>query len=717
MMKTRINLGFLFIIFITNMVLAQANLVRIPLASSDYSAQLRGITATRTAGLTIQGSYNGTSEMFEFSITVSGRYDLYYDPAGGSSYVKDTNWSGANGRWVPASVDIEEALTFAETDSNIVPSKLSPEVHALINSGGEGIGEILAGEGIDVTSGTGPITTITVESIFKNFVNPLRFGADSSGGSSSSQAFQNAFNHADTAGYSGVLVSSGTYLVKNVRIPAGMILIAAGATFDVFGASNPSPLNRLDTTDAMFHFYGATAADKARGLKVIGGYYIGVKNLTYVEELVSQPDIFNVWNADKVSFENVVILNTQRSGIIARNASNLEVKHSTFKFIAGPALYLVGGKNVVVEADSFNTVGHAMRVHPDTANSRDAENIEFRLNHVEAVKTAIKATAPKDLSITKNFFTPAAVSGFDGDSAGAVWISRAINSGENAIENIVKNLTIFNNTIEDYDDMATAAGDPGAIDIRSTSSMTAEGINIAYNRIGNCDRSIYADVGISFYNNEVRAMSDGGISNCYFGTTVANYQVDIKDNEFDRADVVSGYDALETAGSSFFQIEDNYSDKGDLVANATASYEGKITGNVIQGAQLYVGFSGSIISGNNIQYDLAAGLRVDGDNNHITNNFVNVTGSFECIFIHLASTGNTVFSNRTEGGTVGIYVESSDNHKISLNQCQNASGFPIHLDGGGGADAENCFVMHNFVDGTVQDDGVSNTVCYNVTIP
>ncbi len=83
-------------------VFSQIGPVRINLPDSTYTAQLRGKTGTRTAGLIVQGTWNGSSSIrsFEFSVTVSGRYDLYVDPAGGTSYAKQSTWGKTLGKIV-----------------------------------------------------------------------------------------------------------------------------------------------------------------------------------------------------------------------------------------------------------------------------------------------------------------------------------------------------------------------------------------------------------------------------------------------------------------------------------------------------------------------------------------------------------------------------------------------------------------------------------------
>jgi len=78
-----------------------ANIFRIRLPQSTYSAQLRGVAGTRTEGQTIQGVYNATYDMHEFAVTVTGRYELWVDVNGGSNYSKDSGWGGLDGKILP----------------------------------------------------------------------------------------------------------------------------------------------------------------------------------------------------------------------------------------------------------------------------------------------------------------------------------------------------------------------------------------------------------------------------------------------------------------------------------------------------------------------------------------------------------------------------------------------------------------------------------------
>lgn len=82
-------------------------LIRLP--DSGYTAQLRGVTGTITAGITINGSYNADWDAHVFQVETSGLYELWVDPAGGSTYSKDSIWSGSYGK-VKLGYDFAESL-------------------------------------------------------------------------------------------------------------------------------------------------------------------------------------------------------------------------------------------------------------------------------------------------------------------------------------------------------------------------------------------------------------------------------------------------------------------------------------------------------------------------------------------------------------------------------------------------------------------------------
>ena len=74
--------------------------VKLRLPASGYTAQLRGVAGTVTAGITLTGSYQSGWDMFVFDVDTSGLYELWVDPNGGSTYSKDSIWSGASGKLI-----------------------------------------------------------------------------------------------------------------------------------------------------------------------------------------------------------------------------------------------------------------------------------------------------------------------------------------------------------------------------------------------------------------------------------------------------------------------------------------------------------------------------------------------------------------------------------------------------------------------------------------
>jgi len=116
---------------------------RIRMPDSTYSAQLRGRTGTRTAGLTITGVWDGTNfKAHEFDVEVDGHYDLYYDPAGGSTYFRDAQWSGSYGKFVVTgyffnAIDTDgDALVDALDDSIVGLNNLTQATLNYIGAGG-----------------------------------------------------------------------------------------------------------------------------------------------------------------------------------------------------------------------------------------------------------------------------------------------------------------------------------------------------------------------------------------------------------------------------------------------------------------------------------------------------------------------------------------------------------------------------------------------------
>ena len=100
----------LFSIFLIAGNLFAQNPVRIRMPTPNYSAQLRGVTNTRTVGITVQGAYDNKYNAHEFLIIITGPYELWGDPAGGSSYVEDTDWGLTDGKWIVGS-DIGSSIS------------------------------------------------------------------------------------------------------------------------------------------------------------------------------------------------------------------------------------------------------------------------------------------------------------------------------------------------------------------------------------------------------------------------------------------------------------------------------------------------------------------------------------------------------------------------------------------------------------------------------
>lgn len=85
------------------------NTYRIRMSYSSSTAQLRGVSATPTDGLAIDGVYNSSLDMHEFVVSVSGVYTLWEDVNGGSSYIRRTDWSDSSGKYIRGNDLVEDA--------------------------------------------------------------------------------------------------------------------------------------------------------------------------------------------------------------------------------------------------------------------------------------------------------------------------------------------------------------------------------------------------------------------------------------------------------------------------------------------------------------------------------------------------------------------------------------------------------------------------------
>ena len=132
-----------------------ATIYRIRLDNSGVSAQLRGIAGTQTDGLSIDGTYSSVYDAHEFIISVSGRYELWTDPLGGTDYAKVSSWGGTDGKYIPSS-DLERPILYTAYATDY-PS-LNDALNSLSSSK----------RNLYLPPGTYPITSI-LESPFDGF--------------------------------------------------------------------------------------------------------------------------------------------------------------------------------------------------------------------------------------------------------------------------------------------------------------------------------------------------------------------------------------------------------------------------------------------------------------------------------------------------------------------------------------------------------------------
>ena len=88
-----------------------STIYRIRLDTSTVSAQLRGISGTVTDGVILDGSYSSEYNAHEFSVSISGQYELWTDPLGGTSYSKVSSWGGVSGKYIPSD-DLERPTLY-----------------------------------------------------------------------------------------------------------------------------------------------------------------------------------------------------------------------------------------------------------------------------------------------------------------------------------------------------------------------------------------------------------------------------------------------------------------------------------------------------------------------------------------------------------------------------------------------------------------------------
>lgn len=151
MRKEFLSIFFILLLIFMQDAYAQYNVVRIRFPASTYSAQLRGVTGTTTAGLTIQGTYSSNLGAHVFKITITGPYKLYFDAAGGSSYSLDSQWSDTYGTTLTGYPDLMNATDFVSKvdpdgndslsavfieDSTFALRKLTTAAYNFIASGG-----------------------------------------------------------------------------------------------------------------------------------------------------------------------------------------------------------------------------------------------------------------------------------------------------------------------------------------------------------------------------------------------------------------------------------------------------------------------------------------------------------------------------------------------------------------------------------------------------
>ena len=128
----------------------------IKMAGSTYSAQLRGIAGIGdddAAGLTIQGVYDSQVQRHVFLVSVTGYYQLWYDAAGGSNYIRDAIYDGTS-KGATAKLFVGQDV-MNTPDSSLYTYHLSTQLDQYITAAGGGtITNFPDGVTIDVNGGT-----------------------------------------------------------------------------------------------------------------------------------------------------------------------------------------------------------------------------------------------------------------------------------------------------------------------------------------------------------------------------------------------------------------------------------------------------------------------------------------------------------------------------------------------------------------------------------
>lgn len=271
--------------------------IRMP--DSTYSAQLRGVTGTTSAGQTLTGTWVTGKKAHRFTVTKTGPYKLYADPAGGSSYVLDSAWSGTNGKAVAgddlstwmlklnssyqvksngigdtsiATAKIKNQNVTADKilDSTITLAKLNSTALDYIGAGGsvtnladdvtlEDNGSALQIKDSGVSSAKvadHAITYAKLDTGAAGYIDVRKFGAVGDGSTDDRAAIQAALDYARTNNGGTVYFPSGTYIVTIGNHPVNAtwkVGLEIGSNTIVAGAGIGNTIIKMDATEQNAH--------------------------------------------------------------------------------------------------------------------------------------------------------------------------------------------------------------------------------------------------------------------------------------------------------------------------------------------------------------------------------------------------------------------------------------------------------------------------------
>ncbi len=564
----------------------------------------------------------------------------------------------------------------------------------------------VSGSNIEWYSGGTLLTIASVSDTVKNFVNVLAKGADSTGATSSSAAFQNAFNAARDTGYVGIVVPKGTYAVKDVRIWEGLTMLVQAATITTVNASSGAETQR-DTVSAMFHAAGTSAAATIRGITIVGGTYTGVNAADNVEVVTGIADVFNFWDVDHIRIFNAKFGIVNRAGIIARNVDNMQVKNNFILETNGAGIHLVGGSNIVVENNNVKNVRHAIRALPDTTNLTELNYFDFNGNFFQCYDRAVYLALPSYGNISNNVFNPLAVTGFKGDSTSAIRIVTHINASElPQSPYVVKNIKITDNSFEDYTTLNTTDPEAAVHFDETTTQTIGQGNVIRDNRFNGCEKpNIELEFDADILNNEIDNVSTSAQTGIILvrvqHATDLKKSIRISGNHI--VGVTAGNEAIDVDGDSYFRVTDNYVDNSDIKVGHDSGFESQVSDNVIQSGNIEIHGIGTIVSNNWIVSSATDAIIVgsDGDNSLIIGNNIQLGGAVSAILAPQGANGLFICSNNSyNAGQYGIEIVNSSNHIVCHNTMLDKSAYGIFHDENGGGSADNITIIYNVVEGT-----------------